>query len=68
MNLNSEFKKALDHHLCGDLQSAAELYESILKIEPNQARILHLAGVLANQRRDSAKARRLISRAIAIEP
>ena len=68
MNLNSELQKALDFHISGDLNTAGELYEALLKNEPGHARIWHLAGVLSHQRGDLEKACQRISTAVNITP
>ncbi len=68
VNINTETQKALQYHQSGDLEKAEAIYEALLQINPNCSELLHLFGVLANQRNDNSKAFRFINRAIKINP
>jgi tetratricopeptide (TPR) repeat protein len=59
---------ALAAHKAGRLAEAAAAYETILKIEPDNADALHLAGLIALQRGDAAGALARIGRAAALNP
>ena len=61
-------ERAVCLHLKGDLQPAAEIYESVLEQEPANADALHLKGVLAHQRGRFDDAIRLLRHAVAIQP
>ena len=61
-------ERAVCLHLKGDLQPAAEIYESVLEQEPANADALHLKGVLAHQRGRFDDAIRLLRHAAAIQP
>ncbi|MCP4606275.1 MAG: tetratricopeptide repeat protein [Proteobacteria bacterium] len=69
---NSNFveicKLAIFHHEAGRFQQAEHLYRQILKIDPNNAEIIHLLGVLVDQVGDHESAVKLISKAIDINP
>ncbi len=55
-------------HQAGQLASAAELYETLLAQEPENAEALHLLGMLRHQQGAHAGALELIGRAIALQP
>lgn len=59
---------ALAAHKAGRLAEAAAAYEGILKLEPDNADALHLAGLVALQRGDAAAAAGRIARAVALRP
>lgn len=62
------FMQAVALHQQGKLEEAKDIYESILKTQPNHADALHLLGVIANQTGQPERAVHLISKAIAIQP
>jgi tetratricopeptide (TPR) repeat protein len=59
---------ALVLHRQGALAAAARAYQDLLAVDPEHADALHLLGVLAHQRGDSAQAVELIHRAIGLRP
>jgi tetratricopeptide (TPR) repeat protein len=62
------FQQALALHQTGQLASARNLYEEILKIQSNHFDALHLLGVIAIQTRDFYRAVELIGKAIDVDP
>ena len=58
--------KAMAHHKNGKIEAAAEIYNQILKSNPNNFEALHLLGVIAGQKGNDELAIDLISKAIAI--
>lgn len=58
--------KAVALHQSGQLEGAEFLYRHVLSIDPRQADALHLLGVIARSRGDSAGAMTLVEQAIAI--
>jgi tetratricopeptide (TPR) repeat protein len=68
MNVNNQLKKAIQYHKSGQLKNAEEVYQKILKTNPNHALTLHMSGLMAHQLDDNDKAVRLLSRAIENEP
>jgi protein O-GlcNAc transferase len=62
-----QFRAALAHHQAGRLNEAERLYRRVIDADPNDARCLHLLGVLSHQlgRGDGAA---LIARAAALAP
>jgi Tfp pilus assembly protein PilF len=65
-------QKALDiglqHHAGGDLSKAKNIYQQVLKADPNHSQVLHLLGVIAHQVGENDRAVELITKAIAIHP
>src|SRR6516225_9546858 len=59
---------ALHHHQHGRLHEAAQLYQTLLAVQPGHLEALHLLGVVAHQQGDHARATLLIGRAIAGNP
>jgi uncharacterized protein (TIGR02466 family) len=57
---------AIRHHQKGELAGAKDIYESILKSDPNHSDALNLLGVVAHQMGDHDGAIRLIRKAIEI--
>jgi tetratricopeptide (TPR) repeat protein len=55
---------ALAHHQAGRLAEAEALYGDALRADPQNADALHLSGLIAHQRGDSARAVALISEAL----
>jgi tetratricopeptide (TPR) repeat protein len=66
--IQQALQRALRHHGAGDLETASDIYQSILVRDPNQPFALHLSGVAAHQtgQLDLAEAR--ITKAIEIRP
>lgn len=59
---------AISYHQQGRQKEAQEIYESILKIQPNHAQALHFLGVVAYQAKQYTIAEELMSRSIAANP
>lgn len=59
---------AVNHHMAGHAQAAADAYRHILTAEPAQPDALHLSGVLRAQTGDPAAAVRWIGRAVRVRP
>lgn len=66
--LTSPLDVAIALHQRNALEEAARAYQDILVHDPRQADALHLLGVIAHQRGDSAQAVQLINRAIGLSP
>ncbi len=64
----SLLRQAVNHHAAGELDEAEALYTRILAAEPVHPHALHGLGVLALQRRDSARALSLLLQAKASCP
>ncbi len=58
------FKKAFDAHRSGDLDVAETIYREILSLQPENAHVIHLLGVIALQKGRAAEACELIEAAI----
>jgi predicted O-linked N-acetylglucosamine transferase (SPINDLY family) len=67
INHDEALAKALRHHQAGRLQEAEAIYQQILKADPVHVDALHLLGILAQQRGDSARAIESIARAIRLD-
>lgn len=63
-----DLANALALHQAGQLDSAAQMYRSILAREPENSDALHLLGVLHHQQGDHARAVELIIQAVALNP
>ena len=63
-DLDSRLERALDHHRSGRLVEARQVYEQILRQDPDNARALFLMGTLAAQQRDYQVAESFVRRAI----
>ncbi|WP_376959916.1 tetratricopeptide repeat-containing glycosyltransferase family protein [Azospirillum sp. A26] len=59
---------AVNHHMAGHADAAAEAYRRILAADPAQPDTLHLSGVLRAQTGDAAAAVRWIARAVRVRP
>jgi protein O-GlcNAc transferase len=64
MNIANLLERAMKHHGAGRLEEAADLYGRILKMQPDHVDALNLAGAIAYQRGDDARALELLSRAV----
>lgn len=62
------FGQALALHQQGQLEQAGQLYEEVLKIQPEHSDALHLMGVLHHQAGNNEMALDLINRAIRLDP
>ncbi len=62
--LIARLQEAMSFHSQGDLDAAALIYEQILKATPGHFDSLHLLGVIAMQRGQTAEAAELIGRAV----
>ena len=68
LTLQQALELAVEHHQAGDLPKAENIYQQILKADPNHVKALHLLGVIAFQGGDNEKAIELIEKALAIKP
>ncbi|WP_298271009.1 tetratricopeptide repeat protein [Geobacter sp.] len=62
------FRAALRHHQVGELAPAEELYRQILQVEPKNADVLHLLGLVRDARGETGRAIELIEKAVRLEP
>ena len=60
-------QRAFELHQRGQLAQAQQLYEQLLRAQPNHFDALHLMGVLASQTQRAGEALTLIDRALAID-
>ncbi|PXW22414.1 tetratricopeptide repeat protein [Paraburkholderia caballeronis] len=67
-NVAQTLRDALAHHRAGQLDAARELYEAILRVDPNQHDALHFLGLLACQVRRHDVGVALIERSLAVRP
>jgi len=68
MNLSEQYNLAIQYHQTGQLQEAEKLYRSILNLQPNNADVTHLLGLIAHQVGKNLIAIELISKAINMNP
>lgn len=68
MQNTEKFKEAFELHQNGKLTQAKELYEAVLKLEPENAQVWDLLGVLYCQVKNFSEAERCINKAISINP
>ena len=61
-------QEALGHHRAGQLDLAAGKYEQVQKAAPKNFDAIHLAGTVAYQQGNYAKAEKLLSRALSLVP
>jgi predicted O-linked N-acetylglucosamine transferase (SPINDLY family) len=64
----NELERALQYHISGQLQKAAETYRKILKTNPDNSTALHLLGVVADQSGETDKAVDLMKKALQSNP
>jgi protein O-GlcNAc transferase len=62
------FQRAVALHQQGRLEEAETLYQSILKLAPNQFDALHFLGLIEHQRKHLEAAAELIGRALKVNP
>lgn len=67
-HIDSMLQQAIAMHSNGNLHSAKQLYDAILLIDPENADVNNLLGVLSHQEGDAGQAVRLIGKAIAKHP
>jgi len=67
-NSQANLKRAVALHQGGELREAQALYEEILSVHPRHFGALHLAGVIAAQRKDLQRALELIDLALEARP
>ncbi len=66
--MQTDLTHAIEHHVNGRLDHAAQIYQAVLAQNPRHAEALHLLGVVAHQQGDYPQACALIGQAIAIQP
>ena len=66
MTRDDALAQALAHHRAGQIGDAAQLYDAILAVVPQDGEVLHLAGVAAGAQGDPTHAVRLIRQALAV--
>ncbi|MHC4558798.1 MAG: tetratricopeptide repeat protein [Planctomycetota bacterium] len=66
IDINNEFRAAIQYHQSGQLQKAEDLYTKILEINPYHSDSLHFLGVIAHQVGKNDIAVNLIQKAIQI--
>ena len=67
-DLQAELQKGLALQKAGKLDAAERIYQDILTRNPLHPDALHLSGLIAADRQDSARARKLISKALELRP
>ena len=68
MNSETSLHTALQQHQAGKLDEAERVYREILQVEPENADVLHLLGVLCFQKKEHDAAIDFIRKAIQIQP
>jgi predicted O-linked N-acetylglucosamine transferase (SPINDLY family) len=66
--MQQTFQRAVQYHQAGRLAEAESLYRQLLNMQPNNAQVLHLLGLAAYQRGDTATAAVEIGKAVALAP
>ena len=66
--IKSSLDQAVSLHQSGELQQAAQIYEQIITVDPENADAFHLLGVIASQLGNRETAIDLIARAIELKP
>ena len=66
--MQQSLQTALHYHQSGQLAQAEALYRHLLRIQPDQPRVLHLLGLLAYQQGNFELAAQEIGRAIKLSP
>ena len=66
--MQNVLQTAIEQHRSGQLGLAAQLYQSVVSREPENAEALHLLGVLFHQQGDPSRAVEHIGRALALRP
>jgi len=67
-DIGGELQNAMRYHRSGQFQRAKEIYNRILKVNPQHGETLHLLGVMAYQFKKYETAAALIGKAIEIDP
>jgi protein O-GlcNAc transferase len=68
MSIAAALDVALRHHQAGNLQTAENIYQQILQLEPDNPEALHLLGVSAYQQQHYETAETLIRQALSRKP
>ena len=68
VTLQQALELAVEHHQAGDLSKAENIYQKILKTDPNHFQSLHLLGVIAYQRGQKEESLELITHALTLNP
>ena len=68
MTLNDALRMAMDFHRKGELDQAEDIYRQILSQRPDTADVVHMLGIVKQQRGENEQAVELFRRAIAINP
>jgi predicted O-linked N-acetylglucosamine transferase (SPINDLY family) len=66
MNYSKLLEQAMAHHRAGRLDEAVEFYDRILAVQPDHVDALNLAGAIAYQQGDDARALELLGRAVVL--
>ncbi len=66
--ISDALARAIQQHQSGQLESARQGYERVLKVAPDNPDALHLSGVLAHQTGDSERAVQQIRRSLDSQP
>lgn len=66
VTINQAIEIALNHHQSGQLQEAESVYQQVLQVDPKNASVLNLLGLLAYQRSNYVQAAALLRQAIAV--
>ena len=68
MTVQSKFREGLALHQQGKLVQAQQIYQQVLKVQPQHADALHFLGMLARQTGNPAQAVQWIDRSLKISP
>ncbi len=67
-NLQQLFQNAVTSHQTGDIDVASQLYRAVLSEDPHHADALHMLGIIAQQKNNTALALKLTEASLAIKP
>jgi glycosyltransferase involved in cell wall biosynthesis len=68
LTVNEALERALIHYNAGEIDVAGKYYRGVLAADPENFDAIHMLALLAYQRNNLVRARRLIDRAIALSP
>ena len=68
LKIEQTLKRAFNFQKAGDLNQAADLYQVVLKIEPNQPVALHYLGIIAHQTGQFDAAVQLLVQSLNVNP
>ena len=68
VNLKEIFISAYQHHTQNKLEKAEDLYQQVLKVNPNHLQSIFLLGSLLIQKRNLSLAIKLLKKAITLKP